>query len=146
MSVAFVFYYLSLTNQTLSIFVVISILLRHRRTFSFFFCIFFSGQGSLGNYKSIKAWPGLCNLCGIFFFFSDQQCLCVRVASASENVLSLAGCSNVWFFQHGPGHIFFFMVNSAVQGCSICASGPGKLTEVYHLFALCLRFSKNVSP
>lgn len=69
MSVAFVFYYLSLTNQTLSIFVVISILLRHRQTFSFFFCIFFSGQGSLGNYKSIKAWPGLCNLCGFIYFF-----------------------------------------------------------------------------
>lgn len=67
--VALVFYYLSLTNQTLSIFVVISILLRHHRTFSFFFCLFFSGQGSLGNYKSIKAWPGLCNLCGISFLF-----------------------------------------------------------------------------
>lgn len=59
MSVAFVFYYLSLTNQTLSIFVVISILLRHRQTFSFFFLyfLFWAGQPRQLQKHQGLAWP-----------------------------------------------------------------------------------------
>lgn len=99
--------------------------------------LFFSGQGSLGNYKSIEAWPGLCNLCGIFFFsFWSAVPLCE---------ICLGECPPT-----GEGfptwtQSYFFRANSAAQECSICASGPGKLTEVYQLFVLSLHFSKNLS-
>lgn len=56
--VALVFYYLSLTNQTLSIFVVISVLLRRHRTFSFSLSfLFWAGQlRQLQKHQGL-AWP-----------------------------------------------------------------------------------------
>lgn len=56
--VALVFYYLSLTNQTLSIFVVISVLLRHHRTFSFSLSfLFWAGQPRQLQKHQGLAWP-----------------------------------------------------------------------------------------
>lgn len=72
-------------------FCCLSTLLRHHQGLVFF--LFFSGQGCAGNYKSIEAWPGLYNLCGIF----DQWCFCVR--AASENGLGSVVWSKIGFFQ-----------------------------------------------
>lgn len=57
-----------------------------------FFLLFSSGQGCTSNYKSIEAWPGLCNLCGIFV----QRRFCVR--AASENGLGSAFWSGIGLF------------------------------------------------
>ena len=72
-----------------------------------FFLLFFSGQGCTSNYKSIEAWPGLYNLCGIFV-----QCrFCVR--AASENGPGSAFWSGIGLFlctlfPTNPNHFFFF--------------------------------------
>lgn len=57
-----------------------------------FFLLFSSGQGCTSNYKSIEAWPGLCNLCGIFV----QRRFCVR--AASENGPGSAFWSGIGLF------------------------------------------------
>lgn len=72
-----------------------------------FFLLFSSGQGCTSNYKSIEAWPGLCNLCGIFV----QRRFCVR--AASENGPGSAFWSGIGLFLSAlfptnPNHFFFF--------------------------------------
>lgn len=94
---------LLLTNQTLSPFVVCLPFLVIIKNPRFFFLPFFSGQGCAGNYKSIEAWPGLYNLCGIFV-----QCrFCVR--AASENGLGSAFWSGIGVFSSAlfPANHFY---------------------------------------
>lgn len=54
---AFAFHSLSLTHQTLSVFVVLSILLRHQPTFSVLSFLFWAGPpGQLHKHQGL-AWP-----------------------------------------------------------------------------------------
>lgn len=116
---------LSLANQTLSPIVarlLFSVIIK-AQIFFFLLLLFFSGQGCAGNYKSIEAWPGLYNLCGIFV----QSRFCAR--AASENGLGSAFWSGIGFFERSfffptnPNHFIFFTRNLAERECSICTSG-----------------------
>lgn len=97
----------------------LSTLLRHHQGLVFSF-LFFSGQGCAGNYKSIEAWPGLYNLCGILSSVWEQP---PRMASAQWSGPRLG-------FSNKPKP--FFMRNSAEKECSICTSGPENFTKADH--------------
>lgn len=127
---------MSLTHQTRSAFVVRPLFLGHHQGPDLFFYFFsFSGQGCTGNYKSIEAWPGLYNLCGI--------CVLLCESSLREwpplSVLLWRLFFFLFCFLFPANH--FLWENLAVKECSTCTSVLENLTKADHQLFL----PKNIS-
>lgn len=92
----------------------------------------FSGQGCTSNYKSIEAWPGLYNLCGIFV---EAPLLCESSLRERPGP-SVLVCHWLFLFffsdpsfSNEPRTILLFTRILAEKECSVCTSGPENLTR-----------------
>lgn len=111
-----------------------------------FFLLFSSGQGCTSNYKSIEAWPGLCNLCGIFV----QRRFCVR--AASENGPGSAFWSGIGLFLSAlfptnPNHFFFsfFFLRGTWLNKNVPYARQDSRTWPKQIINSSSRFSANIS-